>query len=370
MEVIAKPVVVGGGINAAAVEEVLDSRSSSRSSSPSCYSNSINVSSASDAIDIKNRKGSQDSVKSLPGGQARSGSPSDSEFMNFERISESAEFLMSKTRFRPKIAIICGSGLAGLADLLKDSDVIEYSDIPNFPQSTVPGHKSRMIFGQLEDVQVMLMQGRFHAYEGYPLQLCGMPIRVMKLCGITNLIVTNAAGGLHSNFRVGDIMIINDHINLPGLAGQHPLKGPNDHRFGGRFFALNNCYDKEFRKLAWTIAKDVSKTSNITFHEGTYAMLGGPNFETVAELKMLKTCGVDAVGMSTIPEVLVASHCGLRTFSFSLITNECVIEGETGNAPYHEEVIEAAKQRENDLRTFVSKVVLKMGQEIPATESS
>jgi len=283
--------------------------------------------------------------------------------MNFDRISESADYLMSKTKFRPKIAIICGSGLAGLADLLKESDVIEYADIPNFPQSTVPGHKSRMIFGRLDNVQVMLMQGRFHAYEGYPLQLCGMPIRVMKLCGITNLIVTNAAGGLHSNFRVGDIMIINDHINLPGLAGQHPLKGPNDHRFGGRFFALNNCYDKEFRKLAWTIGKDISKNSNITFHEGTYAMLGGPNFETVAELKMLKTCGVDAVGMSTIPEVLVASHCGLRTFSFSLITNECVIEGESGNAPHHEEVIEAAKQREHDLRTFVARVVIKMSQE-------
>jgi len=288
----------------------------------------------------------------------RVGSPTEAEFMAFERISESAEYLMSRTRFRPKIAIICGSGLAGLADLLADSDVFEYSDIPNFPESTVPGHKSRMIFGKLQDVEVMLMQGRFHAYEGYPLQLCGMPVRVMKLCGIKNLIVTNAAGGLHSKFRVGDIMIINDHINLPGLAGQHPLKGPNDHRFGGRFFALNNCYDKEFRKLAWAIAKDLS--SNINFHEGVYAMLGGPNFETVAELKMLKTCGVDAVGMSTIPEVLVASHCGLRVFSFSLITNECVIEGETGNAPHHEDVIAAAKSKQDDLRTFVSRVIAKM----------
>jgi len=289
----------------------------------------------------------------------RTGSPtsSEAEFMSFERISESADYLMNRTKFRPEIAIICGSGLAGLADLLEDPDVFDYADIPNFVQSTVPGHKSRMIFGQLEGVQVMLMQGRFHAYEGYPLQLCGMPVRVMKLCGIKNLIVTNAAGGLNSNFRIGDIMIIKDHINLPGLSGMHPLKGPNDHRFGGRFFALNNCYDKEFRKIASSIASEMD--SNITFHEGVYAMLGGPNFETVAELRMLKTCGVDACGMSTIPEVLVASHCGLRTFSFSLITNECVTEGE--NAPEHDEVIAAANQRQNDLRTFVSRMVIKMG---------
>merc|ERR1719334_1583434 len=152
-------------------------------------------------------------------------------------------------------------------------------------------------------------------------------------------------------------MILKDHINLPGLAGQHPLKGPNDGRFGGRFFALNDCYDKTFRKHGKAAAQELGLSSKV--HEGVYAMLGGPNFETVAELRMLKTCGVDAVGMSTIPEVLVASHCGLRVFSFSLITNECVIEEEIGNSPHHEEVIAAAKKREVDLRSFVSKMVLK-----------
>lgn len=293
--------------------------------------------------------------------QTHKGSPgNEADFIAFERVSESADFLMNQTKLRPKIAIICGSGLAGLADLLQDPEVIDYSQIPNFPLSTVPGHKSRMIFGRLEGVEVMLMQGRFHAYEGYPMQLCGMPVRVMKLCGIQKLIVTNAAGGLHGSYKVGDIMILKDHINLPGLAGQHPLKGPNDNRFGGRFFALNESYDKSFRTYAKDIAKELGLQDRV--HEGVYAMLGGPNFETVAELRMLRTCGVDAVGMSTIPEVLVASHCGLRVFSFSLITNECVTaeENEKGNAPEHEEVIAAAKQKEEDLRAFVSKMVLRI----------
>jgi len=287
------------------------------------------------------------------------GSPSnESDFIAFERVSASADYLMDRTKLRPKIAIICGSGLAGLADLLTDSEIIDYNDIPYFPQSTVPGHKSRMIFGNLTNIPVMLMQGRFHAYEGYPLQLCGMPVRVMKLCGIEKLIVTNAAGGLHSNYKVGDMMVLKDHINLPGLAGQHPLKGPNDHRFGGRFFALNDCYDKNFRKYSKEIAQELGLSHKV--HEGVYAMLGGPNFETVAELRMLRTCGVDAVGMSTIPEVLVASHCGIRVFAFSLVTNECVIEEEETNGPEHEEVILAAKQNENDLRNFVSKMVVRI----------
>jgi len=303
------------------------------------------------------------SPKESPNGSVSSGSPSsEADFIAFERVSASADYLMDRTKLRPNLAIICGSGLAGLADLLTEPDVIDYNDIPNFPQSTVPGHKSRMVFGYMNGTPVMLMQGRFHAYEGYPLQLCGMPVRVMKLIGIKQLFVTNAAGGLHSNYKVGDIMILKDHINLPGLAGQHPLKGPNDGRFGGRFFALNDCYDKTFRKHGKAAAQELGLSSKV--HEGVYAMLGGPNFETVAELRMLRALGVDAVGMSTIPEVLVASHCGLRVFSFSLITNECVTaeEDENGNAPHHEEVIAAAKQNENDLRRFVSTMVAKIAE--------
>lgn len=280
------------------------------------------------------------------------------DYMAFERVSESAEYLLARTELRPKIAIICGSGLAGLAELLNDKNVFEYSDIPNFPISTVPGHISRMIIGKLEAVPVMLMQGRFHAYEGYPMQLCGMPVRVMKLFGIQNLIVTNAAGSLNPKFRVGDIMMLRDHINLPGFTGQHPLKGPNDNRFGGRFFALNNCYEKKLRLLARKVAKELG-IENI-LHEGVYTMLGGPNFETVAELRMLKTCGVDAVGMSTIPEVLVARHCGVNVFAFSLITNECIFEEDAIEGANHEEVIAAGKKKAEDLKTFVSKMIVSM----------
>merc|ERR1712088_879502 len=154
----------------------------------------------------------------------------------------------------------------------------------------------------------------------------------------------------------GDIMMIRDHINLPGFTGAHPLKGPNDHRFGGRFFALNNCYDRRFRKMGRDIAVDIGMGHS--FHEGVYAMLGGPNFETVAELRMLKVCGVDAVGMSTIPEVLVARHCGISVFSFSLITNECILEEDAHEMANHEEVIATANQRQEQLRAFVAKMII------------
>lgn len=292
---------------------------------------------------------------------------SDIDYMAFDRISMTVRFLEERTQYRPKIAIICGSGLdflhnatAGLADLLTNPDIFDYSEVPNFPLSTVPGHKSRLLFGKLNGIQVMLMQGRFHHYEGYPMQLCGMPVRVMKLFGIENVVVTNAAGGLNPEFKAGDIMMLRDHINLPGFTGAHPLKGPNDQRFGGRFFALNNCYDRSFRKMARDVANEIGMGNS--FHEGVYTMLGGPNFETVAELRMLRTCGVDAVGMSTIPEVLVACHCGMKVFAFSLITNECIVDENSPESANHEEVIQTAKEKEKTLRTFVTRVVEGMNE--------
>eukprot|EP00095_Tigriopus_kingsejongensis_P011779 maker-scaffold119_size336447-snap-gene-1.15 protein:Tk11779 transcript:maker-scaffold119_size336447-snap-gene-1.15-mRNA-1 annotation:"purine nucleoside phosphorylase" len=283
----------------------------------------------------------------------------------YDKVKASADYLLNNSQYRPKIAVICGSGLesdlnplADLADLLENPDIFEYDTIPNFPQSTVPGHKSRMLFGSLRGVPVMLMQGRFHAYEGYSLSKVAMPVRVMKLCGIEKLIVTNAAGGLNPMFKVGDIMIIKDHINIPGFTGLHPLKGPNDPRFGNRFFAVNDCYVKRLRDLA----EDVCREQDIAnhFHQGVYAMMGGPNFETVAELKMLRICGVDAVGMSTIPEVLVAHHCGIAVFGFSLITNECILEEDSELQANHEEVIAAANSRRELLSKFVSEMITRM----------
>lgn len=282
--------------------------------------------------------------------------------LSYETVSETANYLLSRTKHRPKIAIICGSGLdidlnpsAGLAELLTNPDVFPYTEIPNFPVSTVKGHKSRLLFGHLNGIPVMLMQGRFHLYEGYAMGKCAMPVRVMKLCGVENLIVTNAAGGLNPTYKVGDIMLLKDHINLPGFTGMHPLKGPNESRFGDRFFALNDCYDKKLRQLAKNVAENLKMKKSV--HEGVYTMLGGPNYETVAELKMLRICGVDAVGMSTIPEVLVARHCKINVFAFSLITNECILEEESEISAIHDEVIETANSCQEELGSFVSEIV-------------
>lgn len=212
-----------------------------------------------------------------------------------------ANFLLDRTKHRPKIGIICGSGLGSLAESVKDAEIVPYQIIPNFPVSTVEGHAGQMIFGNIHNVPVMVMQGRFHYYEGYPLAKCCMPIRVMKLVGVTHLIATNAAGGLNEKYNVGDIVIVKDHINLMGFAGNNPLQGPNDIRFGPRFPPMNKAYDVDMKRNAFEIAKELGIQDQV--HEGVYTCLGGPNYETCAELKMLKILGVDCVGMSTVHEV-------------------------------------------------------------------
>lgn len=220
---------------------------------------------------------------------------------SYEVISGIANYLLDRTKLRPKIGIICGSGLGSLADSLQDKDEFPYQTIPNFPVSTVEGHAGQMIFGTIDNVPVMCMQGRFHYYEGYPLAKCSMPIRVMKLVGVTHLIATNAAGGLNDSFKVGDIVIVRDHINMMGFAGNNPLQGPNENRFGPRFPPMNKAYDERMRLHAREIAKDLGIEKDV--HDGVYTCLGGPNYETVAELRMLKILGVDCVGMSTVHEV-------------------------------------------------------------------
>ncbi|XP_047481497.1 purine nucleoside phosphorylase-like isoform X1 [Penaeus chinensis] len=279
----------------------------------------------------------------------------------FELIQESANYLLTGTKHRPKIGVICGSGLGGLADQLGDRDVFPYEDIPNFPVSTVKGHAGRMVIGLLSGVPVMCMQGRFHAYEGYPLWKCAMPVRVMKLMGVEHVIITNAAGGLNPEFKVGDIMIIKDHINMQGFAGDSPLRGRNDERFGPRFPAMNNAYDKDLRSMAKKIAHGMN-LGNVV-REGVYVMLGGPTYETVAELKLLRILGVDAVGMSTVPEVVVARHCGMKVFAFSLITNECITEYETDAEANHEEVIDVANKRKSDLQELARRIIVSMNED-------
>jgi len=280
--------------------------------------------------------------------------------ISYDAVSRISDYILARTRHRPNIGIICGSGLdplvGGLADLAENADVFPYSDIPGFPQSTVAGHVGRLLLGELNGVTVVIMQGRFHSYEGYPLWKTAMPVRVMKLLGVETLMVTNAGGGLNAAFNVGDIMVLKDHINLPGFSCQHPLRGPNDEKFGPRFFPTNDLYRKEFRDLARKVARQLNLDGIV--RQGVYAMVGGPNYETVAELKMLRELGVDSVGMSTIPETIVAHHCGMKVFACSLITNMCVVEYGTGIDTNHQEVIEWGLKRANDMKDFIAKMVV------------
>lgn len=274
---------------------------------------------------------------------------------SYESMQNLTSYLLKRTKHRPLIGVICGSGMGGLADMLEDKESFPYHEIPGFPTSTVAGHKGRLVFGTLNGVSMVCMQGRFHVYEGYSLWKCAMPVRVMKLIGVKTLIVTNAAGGLNPNFRAGDIMIIKDHINFPGFSGDNPLRGRNDERWGPRFPAINNAYDLKLRNLAKDIAKELGLSD--CMQEGVYVMVGGPSYETVAELRALRTLGADAVGMSTAHEVIAAKHCGLRVFGLSLITNECVMDYDVERAANHAEVLETSNRRKSDLETLISALI-------------
>lgn len=217
------------------------------------------------------------------------------------------------------------------------------------------GHAGALVFGTIKGVSTVVMKGRFHPYEGYPMWKCAMPVRVMKLLGIKILIVTNAAGGVNPSFKVGDIMIIKDHINMPGFAGSSPLNGPNDERWGPRFPPMNKAYDQELIKLVKRSSEELNM--NKFMREGVYCMVGGPSFETVAEIRAIRTLGGDSVGMSTVHEVITAHHCGLRVVGFSLITNECVSDWDSNTEANHLEVLETGKKRAKDLEGLVSKVV-------------
>jgi len=280
--------------------------------------------------------------------------------MTYDDVKRTADFLKERTSHMPKIGIICGSGLGGLADLVINSDSFDYCDIPNFPVSTVPGHAGQLIFGELNGKIVVCMKGRVHGYEGYPVWKLTFPIRVMKLLGVETLIATNAAGGLNSDYEVGDLMIIRDHINLPGLCGANPLQGPNDDRFGPRFPAMSGSYDKELRDQAKKIAIELGFNF---VREGVYVIQTGPCFETVSECRFLKMMGADVTGMSTVPEVIVARHCGMRCFGMSLVTNKCVMEWDCERKANHEEVLETGQMRSKDMQLMIAQLVHEMENE-------
>ncbi|XP_061163626.1 purine nucleoside phosphorylase-like isoform X1 [Saccostrea echinata] len=277
---------------------------------------------------------------------------------SLEEVETLAKLISSRIRHAPKLGIVCGSGLGGLADVVEDKQIIKYSELEGLPVSTVPGHVGQFVFGLLDKVPVMLMQGRVHVYEGYPLHRIVLPIRVMWKLGIKNLILTNAAGGINPEYKVGDIMIMKDHLNLPGFCGINPLIGINDDRIGPRFPPMSDAYNKEYRAIAKQTAKELGFSDFI--REGVYSFLTGPTFETVTECRLLRLIGTDATGMSTVPEAIVARHCGMEVLAMSLITNSCVMEFDSDQTANHEEVLETGKSRSSDMQKLITKIVEKL----------
>ena len=260
-----------------------------------------------------------------------------SEFVSLSEIDQAVEVIQRKISMQPRVGMILGSGLGKLADKVEEAVIIPYGDIPNWPVSTVEGHQGQLVIGVLEGQNVLVMQGRAHFYEGYSMSQVGFPIRVMQRLGLEIFIVTNAAGGVNQDFEPGEVMLITDHLNLLGMAGESPLRGPNFDQIGPRFPDMGRTYDRQLGDLA----RQVAKENEITLHEGIYVCLAGPSFETPADLGFLKAIGVDAVGMSTVPEVTVARHGGMRVLGLSTISNKANLDGNTFTT--HEEVLEAGK---------------------------
>lgn len=257
-----------------------------------------------------------------------------------KKIQEVTDFIKSKYNAAPTVGIVLGSGLGSFVNEIEVECEIPYGEIPHFPVSTVVGHSGKLVFGKLSGKNVVAMAGRFHFYEGYPIQDVIFPIRLMKFLGVQTLLLSNAAGGVVPNLKVGNLMILKDHVSF---FVPNPLIGKNDDTLGPRFPDMSEPYKKEYIELA----KKIAAENNIKIAEGVYAAVTGPTFETRAEYQLLKTLGVDAVGMSTVPEVICAVHMGLSVFAISVITDEGIREEE--NKITHEEVLEAAKEAEPKL---------------------
>ena len=259
------------------------------------------------------------------------------QYVTLKQIDQAAEFIRCRTSHQPRVGMVLGSGLGELADLVEDADIIPSADIPFWPESTVLGHEGRLVIGGLGGQKVMILQGRTHYYEGYSSNQITLPIRVMQRLGMEMVVLTNAAGAVHPDYKPGDLMILSDHISLMMMTGPNPLRGPNIDELGDRFPDMSQVYDLELRNLA----KKLADENGIDVHEGVYVCLSGPSFESPADLRFLKAIGVDAVGMSTVPEAIVARHGGLRVLGISGISNKANLDGSSFTT--HEEVLEAGK---------------------------
>jgi purine-nucleoside phosphorylase len=272
-------------------------------------------------------------------------------FITMEQIDQAAEAVRSRLTHQPRVGLILGSGLGELAEEVEQAQRIPYSDIPNWPVGTVLGHKSQLVVGKLAGQDVLIQQGRTHYYEGFEMDHVTMPVRVMKRLGIDTLFVTNAAGAIHPEYQPGEVMLIVDHISLLTMAGPNPLRGPNLSEFGERFPDMSRPYDHDLMDLA----RKAAVKEGIQLHEGVYIALSGPSFETPADLRFLRTIGADAVGMSTVPEVIVARHAGMRVLGISGISNKANLDGSTITT--HEEVLQAGKEIVPKLKTIVLDVL-------------
>ena len=268
--------------------------------------------------------------------------------MDCNYVQEAAEYVRARIGETPRIGLILGSGLGGIAEVIEDKHVIPYGEIPHFVCSTAPGHKGQFVAGRFGGKPVICMQGRLHFYEGHALSDISFPVRVMKQLGVTSLIVTNAAGGINTSFQVGDLMLIEDHINFMGT---NPLIGPNDASFGPRFCDMTYTYTPALRQAA----QEAAQSLGLMLQKGVYLGCTGPSYETPAEIRAFRTLGADAVGMSTVPEVIAASHCGLQVLAFSLITN--MAAGILDQPLTEEEVIEIGNRRGSDLQRLITRIV-------------
>jgi purine-nucleoside phosphorylase len=275
-------------------------------------------------------------------------------FISLAEIDQIAQAVRARIDGQPRIALILGSGLGSLAEEVQDPTIIPYGQLPNWPVSTVIGHEGSLVVGKLQNQEVIVMQGRVHYYEGYTMDQVTLPVRVMQRLGVEFLVVTNAAGAVNPKFEPGDLMLITDHLNMVGMAGPNPLRGPNFDELGPRFPDMSRAYDRQLCQMA----RDVANDKNILLQEGVYVGLAGPSFETPADLRFLQAIGVDAVGMSTVPEVTVACHAGQRVLGISGISNKANLDGNTVTT--HEEVLEAGKVLVPKFITVISGVLARI----------
>lgn len=270
---------------------------------------------------------------------------------DYSRAGEAAEFIRRRIRLQPKIALVLGSGLGGFADDLEDATVIPYAQIPHFPTTSAIGHAGNLVVGKIGGVPVAAMQGRVHYYEGYSLQRVTFPMRVFFRLGIKAALLTNAAGGISSQLKQGYLVVLKDHINL---MGSNPLIGPNDDRFGLRFIDMTEAYAADYRGLAL----EEGRRHGIDVYEGVYAAVAGPSYETPAEIRFLRTIGADTVGMSTVPEVIVARHCGIKVLAISCVTN--LAAGISGQPINHLEVLEVGERVRGEFVALLKTLIPRM----------